>query len=418
MGPEGMHGLLTKFFELALGEIHRYEGTINQFLGDGFMALFGAPVAHEDHARRACSAALHLTETVSDYADTLRRTMGLSFSARIGLNSGEVVVGGIGDDLAMDYSALGHTVGLAQRMESLAEPGKAYLTEHTARLVSRWFRLRDLGRIDIKGAPEPLGVHVLEGHRLRVGQAVGPGGISAFVGRSAELAVLEGALARAEAGDAQVVGVVGDAGLGKSRLCEEFAGVCAGRGITVRRTAGLSHARTVPLLPVLTLLRDYFGITETDTPRSAREKVAGRMLLLDPALGDALPLLFDLLEVPDPARPAPRLSAELRMRRIFEVLDQLTRRRSAQETLVLIWEDLHWLDPQSHSFLDRLIRLYPGTRTLVVANFRPEFHPPWVDDSWYRSLPLAPLPMEAVRQLLAGLLGPDASLATLADHVV
>jgi class 3 adenylate cyclase/tetratricopeptide (TPR) repeat protein len=418
LDPEEWAGIMRRFFQALSDGVHRFEGTVDKFTGDGIMALFGAPVAHEDHARRACSAALHLTETVAAYADELRRTKGLSFSARLGLNSGEVVVGGIGDDLAMDYTALGHTVGLAQRMESLAEPGKAYLTEHTARLVSRWFRLQDLGRIEIKGAPAPLGVFVLEGHRLRVGQVVGPGGISPFVGRSAEMAQLGGALARAEVGDAQVVGVVGDAGLGKTRLCDEFAGVCARRGITVRRTAGLSHARTVPLLPVLTLLRDYFGITEADAPRSAREKVAGRLLLLDPAFADSLPLLFDLLEVPDPDRPAPRLSPELRLSRIFEVLKQLTRHRSAQETLVLLWEDLHWLDTQSHGFLDRLIRLYPGTRTLVVANFRPEFHPPWVDEPWYRSLPLAPLPVEAVRQLLAELLGPDASLATLADHVV
>jgi class 3 adenylate cyclase/tetratricopeptide (TPR) repeat protein len=418
LDPEEWAGIMQRFFQALSDGVHHFEGTVDKFTGDGIMALFGAPVAHEDHARRACSAALELAETVSAYADELRRTRGLSFSARFGLNSGEVVVGGIGDDLAMDYTALGHTVGLAQRMESLAEPGKAYLTEHTARLVSPWFRLQDLGRIEIKGAPAPLGVFVLEGRRLRVGRVVGPGGISPFVGRSAEMAVLEAALDRAEAGDAQVVGVVGDAGLGKSRLCEEFTASCTRRGITVRRTAGLSHARTVPLLPVLTLLRDYFGITEADAPRAAREKVAGRLLLLDPAFADSLPLLFDLLEVPDPERPAPQLNPELRMRRIFEVLAELTRHRSAHETLVVLWEDLHWLDPQSHGFLDRLVRLYPGTRTLVVANFRPDFHPPWIDDPWYRSLPLAPLPVGAVRQLLAELLGPDDSLATLADHVV
>lgn len=186
----------------------------------------------------------------------------------------------------------------------------------------------------VKGAPQPLGVFVLEGPRLRVGQIARPGGVSPFVGRAEELADLEAGLARAEEGQAQVIGVVGEAGVGKSRLCEEFARACVARGITVRRTAGLSHARTVPLLPVLGLLRDYFEITDADSPRSAREKVAGRLLLLDSAFEDALPLLFDFLEVADPDRPPPRLSPEVRMRRIFEVLGRLTQRRSEQETLV------------------------------------------------------------------------------------
>jgi class 3 adenylate cyclase len=328
LDPEEWAGIMQRFFEVLSDGVHRFEGTVDKFTGDGIMALFGAPIAHEDHARRACSAALHLAEAVSAYADDLRRTKGLSFSVRLGLNSGEVVVGGIGDDARMDYTALGHTVGLAQRMESLAEPGTAYLTEHTAGLVSRWFRLRDLGRFEVKGAPAPLGVFVLEAPRLRVGAITSPGGVSPLVGRAPEMAVLEAALARAEAGDAQVIGVVGDAGVGKSRLCDEFAQACAARGHTVRRTAGLSHARTVPFIPILVLLRDYFEMTDADTARSAREKVAGRLLLLDPEFEEALPLLFDFLEVPDPDRPPPRMSPDARMRRIFDVLRRLTQRRS------------------------------------------------------------------------------------------
>jgi class 3 adenylate cyclase len=418
LDPEEWAGIMQRFFSVLSDGVHRFEGTVDKFTGDGIMALFGAPVAHEDHARRACSAALHLAEAVSAYADELRRTRTLSFSVRLGLNSGEVVVGGIGDDARMEYTALGHTVGLAQRMEALAEPGTAYVTEHTARLVSRWFHLRDLGKVEVKGATEPLGVFVLEGPRLRVVEVGRPGAASPLVGRAQEMAVLEAALARAEAADAQVVGVVGEAGVGKSRLCEEFARRCADRGLTVRRTAGLSHARGIPLLPVLSLLRDYFGITDADLPQQAREKVAGRLLLLDAALEESLPLLFDFLEVPDPERPPPRLGPEARMRRIFDILRRIVERRSERETLVLVAEDLHWFDPQSTAFLDQLVPSYSGTRTLVVANFRPEFEAEWMKHAYYRALPLAPLSPDAVYELLAPLLGPDPSLASLPDHVI
>jgi predicted ATPase len=189
------------------------------------------------------------------------------------------------------------------------------------------------------------------------------------------------------------------------------------RGITVRRAVGVSHAREVPLLPVLEFLRDYFGITDGDSRADAQEKIAARVVALDPGLEDAMPLLFDFLEVPDPERPAPRLAPEIRMRRIFDVLRRVTQRRSEQETLILLLEDLHWFDPQSLAFVERLIPTFPGTRTLVLTNFRPEFSPPWAGHSYYRQLPIDPLGADAVGRLLEGLLGRDASLAPFSNLV-
>ncbi len=423
LDPEDWHGLMDRFMRILADGVHRFEGTVDKFTGDGIMALFGAPVAHEDHARRACYSALHLVETIGHYADELRRARGLSFHARIGLNSGEVIVGTIGDDSHMEYTAVGHTVGLAQRMEALAEPGRAYLTEHTARLVAGYFRLRDLGPFTVKGAREPVGVSVVEGvGALRSAYDVARSrGLSRLVGRAEEMAALESALARAAAGQGQVVGVVGEAGVGKSRLCGEFTQSCQARGMTVWRAHGVSHGRGLPLLPAIEFLRQVFGITDADSPQAAREKVAGRLLLydlLDPD-SEELPVLFDFLEIPDPARRAPQMTPEARLRRLFSLLRRIAQRRSEREmAVVILLEDLHWFDPASLEFLEFLVESYPATRTLLLTNFRPEFHADWMRHSYYRQLPLATLDSGAVRELLRELLGTDGSLRELSDHIL
>jgi class 3 adenylate cyclase len=235
LGAEGWHAILERFFEILTEGVHRFEGTVNQYTGDGIMALFGAPISHEDHAQRACYAALHLRDALRSYADELRRTQGVSLSTRIGINSGEVVVGKIGDDLRMDYTAQGHTVGLAQRMEQCAAADSTYLTAHTARLVEGYFELRDLGDFELKGVGAPLRVHELQGVgalRTRLDSSRSRG-FSKFVGREREMASLESGLEGALAGHGQVIGVVADAGTGKSRLCLEFVERCRARGIRV-----------------------------------------------------------------------------------------------------------------------------------------------------------------------------------------
>ena len=411
--------IMGRFVSILAEGVRKFGGTVDKFTGDGIMALFGAPVAQEDHARRACHAAWHLTKAIGEYSEELHREQSVELQVRLGLNSGEVVVGRVGDDVTLDPTALGHTVGLAQRMEAMAEPGRAYLTEHTARLVEGRFRLEDVGPKIVKGASEALNVYVL-GEPCRSQPVLHGGhglGTAALVGREREMAVLEDALAMAAEGQFQVVGVVGEAGVGKSRLCDEFVASARSRGITVRWAAGVSHGHDVPLLPVLALLRDYFGITESDDDAECREKIKGRVLALDPAGDEVLPVLFDFLEVPDPGRPAPQLAPDVRMRRIFEALRRLTQRRTEREVLVLMVEDLHWFDLQSEMFLERLIESFPGSRTLVLANFRPEFSARWMRHSYYRQLPLAPLQDTAVGQLLGGLLGMDFSLAPLLGFV-
>jgi class 3 adenylate cyclase/tetratricopeptide (TPR) repeat protein len=417
--PEAWRQIMERFFEVLCEGVHRFEGTVDKFTGDGIMALFGAPIAHEDHAQRACYAALHLQEELASYGARLRREQGLSFSVRMGLNSGEVVVGAIGEDLGMAYTAIGHTVGLAQRMEQLAEPGKAYLTEHTASLVEGYLELADLGEFQVKGASHALRVHELIGvgaarGRLDVSRARG---FSRFVGREDELRVLDVALEQSAAGRPQVIGIVGEAGVGKSRLCDVFARRCRARGIPVYQTSGHAHATSIPLLPILHIMRSYFDVTDVDSDQTSRERIAGKLLLLDESFGEDLPLVFDFLAVPDPERPSPRMDPEARQRRLLELTKQLVRAQSARSPGVTLWEDLHWFDPASEVFLANHVDAAQGARGLTILNFRPEYHAQWMSKSYYRQITLAPLGPEAVEQLLEELLGSDPSLGGLGDLI-
>jgi class 3 adenylate cyclase/tetratricopeptide (TPR) repeat protein len=413
--PEEWRAVMARFFSILCEGVHRFEGTVDKFTGDGIMALFGAPVAHEDHARRACYAALHLQRELASYAAELRRGKGLSFSVRTGLNSGEVVVGTIGDDLEMDYTAIGYTVGLAQRMEQLAAADRIYLTEHTAALVEDHVALTDLGEFQVKGTSRSLRVYELTGAGAASSRphARRARGFSRFVGREEELHALETALEQSLAGEAQVVGIVGEAGVGKSRLCQELTRRLRERGVPVYSVAGQPHAKSVPLLPVLQLMRAYFEITERDSDQTARERIAGKLLLLDESFADDLPLLFELLAVPDPARSPPRMDPEARQRRLFALTKRVIRAQAERAPGINVFEDLHWLDPASEAFLANHVEAIHGTRILTVVNFRPEYRAPWMSKSYYRQIALAPLGAEATEQLLADLLGSDASLEGL-----
>jgi class 3 adenylate cyclase/tetratricopeptide (TPR) repeat protein len=419
LDPEDWHAIMERFLRILAHGVHRFEGTVNQYTGDGIMALFGAPVAHEDHAQRACYAALHLQDELRAYANELRVERGLSFAVRMGLNSGEVVVGKIGDDLRMDYTAQGQTVGLAARMEQIAEPGRTYLADDTASLCEGYFELEDLGPTQVRGIEAPIGVFALRGvgelrTRLDVSRARG---FSGFVGRDEDMAVLESALERAIEGNGQVVGIVADAGLGKSRLCFEFVERCRARGIAVQQAHAVPHGKSVPLLPILELLRANFGIEPRDSDQSTRDKIAGRLLLRDASLTDALPFLFEFMGVPDPERPAPEMEPPVRERRLLDLVQRLTRARSEREPAVLLLEDLHWMDEASDRFVASLADAAPGTRTLVVANFRPEYRADWMQKSTYQQLALLPLGREAIHALLEDLLGTDGSLDDLPERI-
>jgi class 3 adenylate cyclase/tetratricopeptide (TPR) repeat protein len=416
--PEEWHRLLDRFFQILADGIHRYEGTINQYTGDGIMALFGAPIAHEDHAHRACYAALHLREELRRYADELRRG-GLNFSTRMGLNSGEVVVGKIGDDLRMDYTAQGQTVGLAQRMEQRAAPDTAYLSASTARLVEGFFKLRDLGEFDLKGMATPVRAHelVAAGPIWTRLQAARSRGLSRFVGRVDEMAILELAIHRATEGNGQVVGIVGEAGVGKSRLCLEFVEGCRAKGIRVFEAHCPAHGRTIPLLPFLELLRDLLGVSGRDQAQQVREAIAGRLILLDREFEATLPIVFEFLGVADPEHVAPAFDPEARQRQLFTFTRRLVAAMSAQEPLVLLVDDLQWIDPASDGFLDQITDAVSGSHALLLVNFRPEYEASWMRRPHYQQVPLLPLGPEEIKELLHRLLGRDPSVAPLIERI-
>jgi class 3 adenylate cyclase/tetratricopeptide (TPR) repeat protein len=419
VGAEQWHVILDRFFAILTEGVHRFEGSVNQYTGDGIMALFGAPISHEDHAQRACYAALHLKTALRDYADELRRTEGVSLSARIGLNSGEVVVGKIGDDLRMDYTAQGHTVGLAQRMEARAAADSTYLTENTARLVEGYFALRDLGEFDLKGSSEPMRVYELDGlgeARTRLDRARARG-FAKFVGRDREFGSLDDALESAIAGNGQVVGVVAEAGTGKSRLCAEFVASCRARGIRVNEGHCPAHGKTVPYLPLLEILRDIFEVEDRDSDHEVRRKITGELMLLDDEFQKILPLLFEFLGVPDPDRPAPPMSPEGRQQQLFGFVRHLQQVRSEREPTVILLDDLHWIDPASDEFLAHAVEATQGHRTLMLVNFRPEYHANWMTKSYYQQIALQPLGREAIGLLLDDLVGSDPSVESLPDRV-
>jgi class 3 adenylate cyclase/tetratricopeptide (TPR) repeat protein len=411
--PEQWRKIMQRFFAILASAVERFEGTVDKFTGDGIMAIFGAPVAHEDHARRACYAALQMLDDVSQYAAELRRGPGLNFSTRIGINSGEVVAGAIGAGGEGEYTAIGHTVGLAQRMEALAEPGKAYLTESTAELAHGFMQLEDLGEFAIKGASDPVRVFELAGigsarSRLDLSRERG---FSRFVGRDEEMAILDTALDRAVQGEGAAIGIVAEPGVGKSRLCHEFAERCRGRGIEVFECQAQAHARSIPFMPVLQMLRSYFGISDADPERLVREKIAGRALLLDSQFVEELPLLFDFLGVPDPDRPLPQLSPEARHRALRSAVCRLVRAPNRRDSIVTLVEDLHWMDEGSATLLAELIGSVEGTKTLAIVNFRPEYDSStWSGASTYQRVSLEPLSHDDTAELLRDLVGEDPSM--------
>jgi class 3 adenylate cyclase/predicted ATPase len=408
--PEEWHRILERFFQILAKGVHRYEGTINQYTGDGVMALFGAPIAHEDHAQRGCYAALRLSDELRRYADELR-LRGLNFSVRMGLNSGDVVVGKIGDDLRMDYTAQGHTVGLAARMQQIAASDRIYLTQQTARLAEGFFALRDLGQLDVKGVREPLRVYELQGVgplRTRL-EVAARRGLVRFVGRHGELAQLRRAWGAAQTGHGQIAAVVGEAGVGKSRLVYEFKAPLE-RGCRVLEAFSVSHGKATAYLPLIELLKSYFGIELGDGERQRREKITGKVLTLDRTLEDALAYLFTLLGVAsEETALLAQMDPQIRRQRTLEALKRVLLRETLDQPCVLIFEDLHWIDGETQAFLDLLSESVATARLLLLVDYRPEYTHGWGSKSTYTQLRLDPLGDEEARELLTALLGEETS---------
>jgi predicted ATPase/class 3 adenylate cyclase len=410
--PEEARKILDPVLERMMEAVHRYEGTVNQVMGDGIMALFGAPLAHEDHAVRACYTAIRMQDTVGRYAEELRRNQGIDVQIRVGLNSGEVVVRSIGSDLHMDYTAVGQTTHLAARMEQLARPGSNLITAHTLRLAEGYVEVKALGPVPVKGMNDPVEVYEVVGAgqvRSRM-QASAARGLSPFVGRDAELDRLRQALERARAGHGQVVALVGEPGVGKSRLFWEFTHSHRTQGWLMGEAAAVSYSKLTPYFPVMELLRRYFQIDERDDARRIREKVTGKLLTLDETLRPTLPAFLTLLDVPadDPEWPGP--DSPQRRQRILDALKRLLLRESQVQPLLLVFEDLHWIDSETQAFLDSLVASLPTAQILLLLGYRPEYQHGWASRSHYTQLRIDPLPPATADELLRGILGAHESL--------
>jgi predicted ATPase/class 3 adenylate cyclase len=413
--PEEARKLLDPVLGLMMEAVHHYEGTVNQAAGDGIMALFGAPLAHEDHAVRACYAALRMQERVKRHAEAVLHTHGVNLQIRVGLNSGEVVVGTIGSDLRMDYTAVGRTTHLAARMEQLANPGSILVTPSTLELVDGFVTVKSLGPISVKGLITPVEVHEVTGVgpvRTRF-QSGARRGLTPFVGRERELEQLRQAQRLAGGGQGQVVALVAEAGVGKSRLVFELAHSPGREDWLVMECAAVSYGKAMSYLPIANLIKGYFEIMEPDSLQTIGDKVKTKLLALDLALAPTLPALLALLNAPvkDPAWEI--LDPAERRRRMLEGLRHLLLQEARQRPLLLIFEDLHWIDNETQAVLDLLLEGLGSERVLLLVTYRPEYQHGWSGKTYYSQLRLDALAGESGRQLLDALLGDDPTLASL-----
>ena len=413
--PEEARQLLDPVLERMMDAVHRYEGTVNQVMGDGIMALFGAPLAHEDHAVRACYAALAMQAAVKQYAAEVQRSHGVPVQIRVGLNAGEVVVRAIGSDLHMDYTAVGQTTHLAARMEQMAMPGSILLTQAVLRLAEGYVQVTPLGPVSVKGLAAPVDVFELvgaSGIRRRL-QATAARGLTRFVGRDTEFAALVQALERAGAGHGQVVAVVGEAGVGKSRLVYECLHSHHTQGWQVLESTSVSYGKATPYFPVLDLLRRYAHVDDSDDPRTIRAKVTGQLLTLDEALQDAIAPLLALLDALPDDSPFLTLDPPQRRQRTLAALKRVLLRESQVQPVLVVFEDLHWIDTETQALLDSLVESLPTARLLLLVNYRPEYQHGWGSKTYYAQLRLDPLPPASADALLQALLGDDPGLEAL-----
>jgi class 3 adenylate cyclase/tetratricopeptide (TPR) repeat protein len=418
--PEEARALLDPVLELMMEAVHRYEGTVNQVLGDGIMAIFGAPLAHETHAVRAAYAALRMQEGVTRLSEALRRSHGAEVQIRIGLNSGEVVVRSIGNDLHMDYTAVGQTTHLAARMEKLARPGSILLSEETHRLTEGYLAVTPRGPIPVRGMAQAVEVYEAVGAgpaRSRL-QAAAARGLTPFVGRDAELGLLRQALERAESGRGQMVALVGEAGVGKSRLVRELMQTPWTRGFTVLEGRPVVYRKSTAWAPVLVWLRAYFDLERDADAETVRAKVAARLAGLDRGLEAVQPAVLSLFEVPvaDPAWTA--LEPPQRRRRTLDALKHLLLLEARRGPLLLVLEDLHRVDEETQALLDDLVERLSDARLLVLVTYRPEYQHGWSSKGGYTQLRVEPLGVQTAGRLLDGLLGSDPSLRPLHDLLV
>src|SRR6266508_1263259 len=415
LDPEDARQLIDPVLSLMMEAVHRYEGYVAQSLGDGIFALFGAPIAHEDHAQRALYAALRMQEEMRRYVDRVRLQRGLPLQIRVGLNTGEVVVRSIRtDDLHTDYVPIGHATSLAARMQSLANPGSIVVSESTFRLADGFFAFNALGAAQIRGVSEPVPVYEVIGVgplRTRL-QVAARRGLGQFVGRQRELELMQQAWEQAKRGQGQIVAAMGEPGVGKSRLYYEFK-LQAQRDGLILETFSVSHGKAYPYLPLIELLNTYFQLTPQDDERRRREQVTGKVLTLDRHLEDTLPYVAALVGVEEAAAALAQVDPQLRRRRTFEAITRLLLCASLNQPVLLLVEDLHWLDSETHAWLTLFSDRVASARLLLLVNYPPEFQHPWGSKTYYSQLRLDPLGPEEAHALLTALLGDSASFQPL-----
>nr|WP_291604620.1 adenylate/guanylate cyclase domain-containing protein [Bradyrhizobium sp.] len=419
--PEEAQQILDPIIERMMEAVHHYEGMVNRVMGDGVMALFGAPVAHEDHAVRACYAGLRMQERISQYAIEARRLHALPVTLRVGINSGEIVVSSIGNDLFVDFTVVGETAHLAARMEQLAIPGTVLTTANTFRLVEGYVEAKPLGLVSVKGLGHPIEVYEVTGggaERTRL-QAAASRGLTQFVGRDLEKTQLRQALEEARAAHGQVVAVVGEPGIGKSRLIHEFVHSNDTDGCLLLETNSASYGHSASYLPVTELLRNfYFQITHRDNARSIREKVTTKILNLDPSLEYIIPPMLDLLDALEAEHPFQSLDPIQHRQFTYQAITRLLLTENLRQPVVAVFEDLHWNDSLTIGLLNELVVDARDARLLLIVSYRPEYRDQWEGRPGYRQLRLNPLPSEDVSELLQGLLGSEPDLIPLKNFIL
>jgi class 3 adenylate cyclase/tetratricopeptide (TPR) repeat protein len=414
LDPEEARAIVDPALKLMMEAVQRYGGYVAQPTGDGIFALFGAPVAHEDHPQRALFAALRMQAEVKRYAEKLRGEKGVNLQVRVGANTGEVVVREIRTGKHTEYAPIGHSTGVAARLEALAEPGSIVISESMRKLVEGYFTLKPLGPARIKGISEPQEIYEVNGQgKLRTRfQRAAARGYTKFAGRQREMETMQHGAGLAKSGSGQIVAVVGEAGVGKSRLFHEFKAINQ-FGWMVLEAFSVSHGKATVYLPVIELLHGYFRIATEDDQRTRREKVNGRIVTLDPALEDARPYLFGLLGLVEGDDPLARMDPQVRRRRTQDAIKRILLRESLNQPVMLVFEDLHQIDGETQAFLSLLADSIGTSRILLLFNYRPEYSHSWGSKTYYTQVRLDPLGKETADEMLSTLLGNDESVAQL-----
>ncbi len=406
LDPEDIHQIMDGAFQILMNEIHNFEGTINQFTGDGVMALFGAPVAHEDHAQRACLAALSTQRALQEYSQQVKAKHDVDFVLRIGLNSGPVVVGSIGDDLRMDYTAVGNTTNLANRMQGLAKPGSILVSYDTHRLVADFFKFEFSGLVQVKGIKAPQETFQLikpSAVETRIGASVARG-LKQFVGRKNSMAKLMEVYERIQSGAGQVIGVVGEAGVGKSRILLEFNSRLSKDEFIYLEGRCLPYGGSMSYLPMLDLIKSYFGIKDDNSESAIKAKLKEKISTLDENLQATIPSFQDLLSLKVDSDDFTSLDPQQKRELTFAAMRDLFMHISHDLPLIIAVEDLHWIDNTSENFLNFLIGGISNNKILIILLYRPEYTHQWGSKSYYSQIGLKQLGIPSSIQLIKTIL--------------